>query len=95
MINFYFDQNVLPVNGFGYLVPTNQKSPMLGCIFDSVFNEPGQNNTVLTVMMGGAWYDQIAGHDSPSLVQLAYNELRKHLKLKIEPKYNEISILKV
>ncbi len=95
MINFYFDQNVLPIHGFGYLVPTNQKSPILGCIFDSVFNDSSQNNTVLTVMMGGAWYDQIASHDSQSLVQLAYSELRKHLNLKVEPKYNEISILKV
>jgi hypothetical protein len=46
-------------------------------------------------MMGGAWYEKIANFDSDSLVQLAFEEIRKHLKLKIEPRYHELNILKV
>ena len=46
-------------------------------------------------MMGGAWYNKIQSLDSDSMVQLAFNEIKKHLNLKSEPKYHEINILKV
>ncbi len=49
IVNLYFSTDVLPAQGFGYLVPTNQNSPIIGCIFDSVFNSPNQKGTVLTV----------------------------------------------
>lgn len=96
VINFYFKSNILPVKGFGYLVPTNQKSPIIGCIFDSVFNKPEQKNTVLTVMMGGHWYNEYIGNKSnEQIYELALNELKKHLNFKINPDLYEVTILKV
>ena len=49
IVNLFYEQDVLPVQGFGYLIPSKEKSPILGCIFDSVFNKPGQNSSTLTV----------------------------------------------
>ena len=37
--------------------------PIPGCIYDS-FTFPQGNRTLLTVMMGGAWYDQVIGDKS-------------------------------
>lgn len=94
IVNLYFKSKVLPVRGFGYLVPTKEKSPILGCIFDSVFNKPEQNNTVLTTMLGGAWFNETIGNKSnDQIYDLAYSELRKHLNLKDEPDIQEVSVL--
>ena len=47
-------------------------------------------------MMGGAWYDQYIGSkDSNQIAQMAYDELSKHLNIKTEPDYYEVSKLKV
>ena len=47
-------------------------------------------------MMGGAWYDHYIGNkDENSIYQLAYNEVKKHLGLKVEPEHFHLSILKV
>ncbi|CAF0738300.1 unnamed protein product [Brachionus calyciflorus] len=95
VVNFVFKEDVLPFKGFGYLVPSNQKSPILGCIFDSVFNKPDQKNTCLTVMLGGAWFDEyLKNKTSDEILNMAYIEIRKHLNLKVEPDYHEIAILK-
>ena len=47
-------------------------------------------------MMGGAWYDQYIGSkDSNQIAQMAYDELSRHLNIKTEPDYYEVSKLKV
>lgn len=46
--------------------------------------------------MGGAWYEQyLKNKSSNQILTLAYNEIKKHLNLKVEPDHQEISILKV
>ncbi len=95
IVNLFFKQNVLPINGFGYLVPTKEKSPILGCIFDSVFNRPDQTGTTLTTMLGGAWYEEFIGSLNPDQIyDLAFAELRRHLGLKCDPDVKEVTILK-
>ena len=37
------------MKGFGYLVPSVEDSPILGCIFDSVFDEDHKTHSTLTV----------------------------------------------
>ena len=34
IVNLFFKKDVLKIKGFGYLVPTKENSPILGCIFD-------------------------------------------------------------
>ena len=47
-------------------------------------------------MMGGAWYDHYIGNkDSNAIYQLAFNEIKKHLNLKVDPDFSDVSVLKV
>ena len=77
-VNLAFDEPVLSKEGFGYLVPSVEKEPILGVIFDSsVF--PQQNKTPhetrITVMMREA---------NPSL---AIETIQRHLLIKKDPVY--------
>jgi hypothetical protein len=47
-------------------------------------------------MLGGAWYDEYIGSkNSDQIYELALSELKKHLKLQINPDLYEVSIFKV
>lgn len=95
IVNFFFKKNVLKVQGFGYLVPTKENSPILGCIFDSIFNDPVDDYSVMTVMMGGQWFDQFIGNKSnEEIYQMALGELKKQLNLEENPDYYEVTVLK-
>ncbi|XP_053698739.1 protoporphyrinogen oxidase [Sabethes cyaneus] len=66
--------NLQKHNAFGFLVPPKENLPILGVIFDSCcFNM--ENNTVLTVMMGGAWFCKWFGSD-PSEEKLLTTALK-------------------
>jgi oxygen-dependent protoporphyrinogen oxidase len=74
-VNVGYRKNVLPVRGFGYLVPTREKEAVLGVVFDSeIF--PQQNNfsseTRLTVMTRGE-------------VSIAIETLQRHLGISEPP----------
>ena len=59
-------------------MPSSQPDPILGCIYDSC-TFPQGNRTLLTVMMGGAWYDQVVGDRSQEEVgSLAVEQVRVH-----------------
>ncbi|XP_066582038.1 protoporphyrinogen oxidase isoform X3 [Prorops nasuta] len=64
VVNIEFSGNVLNQEAFGFLVPPKEEIPILGIIFDSCII-PQTNSTVLTVMMGGAWFNKYFG-ESPS-----------------------------
>ncbi|CAJ0641557.1 1833_t:CDS:2 [Entrophospora sp. SA101] len=65
IVNFSYDQpNILPVKGFGYLIPKSTQNNLhnvLGVVFDSCTmpyqDELFNNFTKLTVMMGGHYYN--------------------------------------
>lgn len=62
LVNLQYDGDALVQRpGFGFLVLPSEQLPILGVIFDSCcFPQPGK--TVLTVMMGGAWFAERLGH---------------------------------
>jgi oxygen-dependent protoporphyrinogen oxidase len=91
----YRGKSVLPINGFGYLVPASQPSSILGVVFDSSVlpeqdadNEDG-NITRVTAMMGGHRFRELFGKsdlvDKSKLLEIAVNSIREHLGLKAEP----------
>jgi oxygen-dependent protoporphyrinogen oxidase len=85
---FYREKGLLPVRGFGYLVPKSvpfEENPerVLGVIFDSETAERGPG-TAVTVMMGGHWWNGNAAAES-SGVQLAQKVLKHHLNISAEP----------
>lgn len=86
-VNMGFHQNMLPYQGFGYLIPSQYRSALLGCVWDSsVF--PQQNRgeqTRLTVMMGGTHHPAISEMSDSDLVELAQKGLHDHLGIRQDP----------
>lgn len=52
----YADADWLRPPAFGFLVPPAEKLPILGVIYDSCCFDMAAGQTVVTVMMGGAWF---------------------------------------
>ncbi|XP_011642007.1 protoporphyrinogen oxidase isoform X1 [Pogonomyrmex barbatus] len=94
VVNLEF-QSVLPVQAFGFLIPPKENLPLLGVTFDScVF--PQGSSTVLTVMMGGAWFEKHFG-PNPSEKQLlttAIEHTKNILRIEEEPIAHNVAILK-
>ncbi|XP_037533278.1 protoporphyrinogen oxidase, partial [Nematolebias whitei] len=65
VVNLEYDGSILPVKGFGHLIPSSEDPGVLGVVYDSVFfpqhNRPNGETTRLTVMMGGAWFQEEFG----------------------------------
>jgi len=77
--------DVLPISAFGYLVPTVEKEPVLGVLFDSKMFT--QKNTLITVMTRGV------SHSDEALRRIAKRVSISHLKIPKEPdhfSYNKI-----
>lgn len=83
IISCGFDKKVLPVTGFGYLVPSREKEEVLGCVFDSeIFPQHNSHTeqTRLTVMM----------RDTKDPVQTVQDALKRHLKVEAPPDWIHI-----
>ncbi|KAL6108729.1 ppox [Pungitius sinensis] len=65
VVNLEYEGSVLPVEGFGHLLPSSEDRGVLGVVYDSVpfpqHNRPEGQTTRLTVMMGGAWFQEVFG----------------------------------
>ncbi|CAJ0935833.1 unnamed protein product [Ranitomeya imitator] len=65
VVNLEYDGDVLPVSGFGHLIPSFEGDAMLGIVYDSLafpeHNRRGGSSTRLTVMLGGAWFESSLG----------------------------------
>ncbi|KAK5892846.1 hypothetical protein CesoFtcFv8_013196 [Champsocephalus esox] len=70
VVNLEYEGSILPVTGFGHLIPSSENLGVLGVVYDSVpfpqHNRPEGHTTRLTVMMGGAWFQEVFG--SPETV---------------------------
>ncbi len=69
--------DVLPFSAFGYLVPTLEKEPVLGVLFDTKMF--GKKDTLITVMVRGAF------HSREELKNIAKRVATHHLKISQEP----------
>jgi oxygen-dependent protoporphyrinogen oxidase len=93
-VNLYYpNPNLLPVEGFGYLIPQSipfEQNPerALGVIFDSsaVKGQDTANGTKLTVMMGGHWWDGWTEFPSEEEgLEMAKSILKRHIGITEEP----------
>lgn len=96
VVNFQFSKNVLPIEAFGVLIPPKEEIPILGIIFDSCALPQNSKMTVLTVMMGGAWFEKYFGKCSSEehLKMVAIKYVNKLLCINEDPKICNVSILK-
>lgn len=81
----YTGKDVQGGQGFGFLVPSSEPEPILGCIYDTCTFPQGER-TVLTVMAGGAWYDQfLAGKDEAEAGEQARQTVSRILGITASP----------
>ncbi|XP_009999673.1 PREDICTED: protoporphyrinogen oxidase, partial [Chaetura pelagica] len=93
VVNLQYEGVTLPVTGFGHLVPSSEDSALLGIVYDSVaFPQHDGSSTTsvrLTVMLGGAWFQQSFGDPAlvaPALLlQRAQAAVREQLGLEPAP----------
>lgn len=83
VVNFGYDADVLPVQGFGYLTPTYAHEDILGVVFDSsVFSEHNrkEQETRLTIKL------EENGFCEEKYVDAALRGIRRHLGISRLPK---------
>lgn len=90
----YNDPDLLKHKGFGVLVPPIENLPVLGVIFDSCCFDI-KNNTVLTAMMGGKWFEERFGKNpsKEQLLEIALVNIEKILGIKQKPDLYNVNIL--
>ncbi|XP_002166439.1 protoporphyrinogen oxidase isoform X1 [Hydra vulgaris] len=92
VVNLEYVNEKVPFNGFGFLVPSNQPLNILGMTFDSVvLPHPTQHNSaILTVMSGGAWFEEIFGNpnscDENMIIESSVKNVRDILGFRSMPR---------
>lgn len=97
---FYSIPNLLPVSGFGYLIPQSipfEQNPelALGVVFDSdaVQGQDTTQGTKLTVMLGGHWWDKFGRLPSVNeCSELAASVVRRHLNITDKPAVLDVTV---
>lgn len=95
VVNLQYSGELLKNPGFGFLVPPTENLPILGVIYDSCCFEM-KGKTVLTVMMGGKWFNERLGANvtSDELLQIACNQVENILKITTKPEATKVNILR-
>ncbi|CAI5678357.1 unnamed protein product [Oreochromis niloticus] len=98
VVNLEYDGSILPVMGFGHLIPSSEDRGLLGVVYDSVpfpqHNRPDGQTTRLTVMMGGAWFQEEFGVPEAAtaehLLSRATEAVRCHLGVTAAPRWSRV-----
>ncbi|XP_072284486.1 protoporphyrinogen oxidase [Pyxicephalus adspersus] len=102
VVNLEYDGEVLPVSGFGHLIPSFEDKAVLGIVYDSLtypeHNRKGSPSTRLTVMLGGAWFESSLGDptsvSAEEILSLATAAAAAQLEVKGKPSRAIVSINK-
>ncbi|XP_076258768.1 protoporphyrinogen oxidase isoform X1 [Rhynchophorus ferrugineus] len=94
VINLEFKGHLIESPGFGFLVPPKEKLSILGVIYDSCCHS--YQNTVLTVMMGGYWFESLFGENpiNEDLLKIALKDVKTTLQINSEPINYKVNILR-
>lgn len=108
VINLYYPDTHLPVEGFGYLIPRSvpfEQNPefALGVVFDSDATTLDTNldgkrahiGTKLTVIMGGHYWSHLSEGEYPTEdegLQMAKRVVARHLKIQDEPEASNVTL---
>jgi oxygen-dependent protoporphyrinogen oxidase len=82
----------IPIDCFGYLVPSVAKRKVLGTLYDSsVFdNRAPEGHLLLRTMVGGARASDLAMREDGKLLDLTLDEIRNITGLKADPMFHRI-----
>ncbi|KAG8009743.1 Protoporphyrinogen oxidase [Nibea albiflora] len=102
VVNLEYEGSIMPVEGFGHLLPSSEDLGLLGVVYDSFafpqHNRPNGKTTRLTVMMGGVWFQEVFG--SPEsvteqcLLAKATEAVHCHLGVTTAPIWSRVALQK-
>lgn len=95
VVNVGYQGKVLKKEGFGYLIPSQEKEAILGVVWDSSIFPKQQNSpneTRLTVMIGGEHMADFSSKSSSDFLKIAQESLLKHLDIHQSPDVYSIQI---
>lgn len=94
VVNLAYQNAPLKEKAFGFLVPPKENLPILGVIFDSCSFEQ-EDWTVLTVMMGGAWFEEkLKGKSNQEILEVATQYVTEILHMPPKADVHHVEILK-
>ena len=84
VVHLIYDRSVLPKQGYGYLIPTREKEPLYGMVWDSsIFPQQNQRGeTRLTAMVRP---------EEPDPIEAALDAVRRHLGCRERPIFTSLS----
>jgi oxygen-dependent protoporphyrinogen oxidase len=99
---YYSNPSLLPVQGFGYLIPQSvpfEQNPerALGVIFDSsaIHGQDSVAGTKVTVMLGGHWWNGWNSYpDEQDGLAMAQAVLKRHLNISEAPTASHVNLAK-
>lgn len=93
MVNMEWPGKRLPYEAFGFLVPSTQGLPILGTVFDTC-SFPQGDRTILTVMMGGRWFESLFGKNATKedLYKVAVKQVEDVLNIREPPARSQVHI---
>lgn len=93
VVNLGYNEKLMPYSGFGHLVPSFEKSPVLGVVWDSeIFPKQNLfiNQTRLSVMIGGAAFPEAKYFSKAQCIEIAKKALCDHLNIKKAPDHIQV-----
>ncbi|XP_034029826.1 protoporphyrinogen oxidase [Thalassophryne amazonica] len=102
VVNLEYEGSVVPAPGFGHLVPSSEDRGVLGVVYDSLVfpqhNRQTGQTTRLTVMMGGAWFQEVFGDPDQVPVEhlrtVATRAVQCHLGISTMPSWSHVAVQK-
>nr|CAG4641718.1 EOG090X06SP [Eurycercus lamellatus] len=95
LVNLEWQGQKLKNEGFGFLVPSSQKVPLLGVVYDTC-SFPQGDRTILTAMMGGKWFNSLFGEQATKemLLDIALKQIGSLLGITDLPARSQVHILR-
>jgi len=77
----------IPLDGFGYLIPSKEKKNFLGAIWSSVIfpNRCDANKAAFTIFVGGARSPQLFDTEKNVIIEKALSEFKQIMNIKADP----------
>lgn len=78
----------IPLDGFGFLVPSIEQRPILGVLWDSsvFYDRAPLGHCLLRTMIGGARHPELVEKSDLEMIDLVMNQLRELMRIKASPK---------
>nr|CAG4643225.1 EOG090X06SP [Ilyocryptus agilis] len=95
LVNLEWPDQRLTESAFGFLVPSTQKSSLLGAVYNTC-SFPQGDRTILTCMMGGRWFQSLFGDHvtEKQLLEIASKEIESILGISDPPSRFSAHILR-